>query len=156
MSTKLTPEMMHEISSKLSLGLYVTTVCDFVGISPSTFYAWKNRGEEEIERRLEGYPDDKEAQPYVNFAREIRRATAQSEVVAVGAFRKGFNGKDGWKAARDFLGRRYPAHWGNRQHVHHTGKIDHGADLAQAVEAQGPEAAQALVSAYTKALEGDE
>lgn len=153
---KLNDEITEEICKYLSVGLYVTTVCDLVGIVPSTFYAWQNKGEDEIERREKGHKADPKAQPYLDFCMAVRAACAQSEFVAVAAFRGGFSKSDGWKAAEKFLGRRYPGRWGNRQHVHHSGKIEHGSELAKAVEAQGPEAAQQLVSAYMKALEGDE
>ena len=48
--TKLTPQLIEDITNWLKLGYYQEDAATMVGISPSTYYEWMKRGEKFIEK----------------------------------------------------------------------------------------------------------
>lgn len=96
--SKLTPDMQHEIISRLTVGATIKATCDAVGISDETFSNWMKRGQAELLRRegkvKSGTPKWNEEQPYIGFFGEATRAQAAGLVTAAGRFREGMNPYD--------------------------------------------------------------
>lgn len=121
--TKLTQGTYDEIVTLLAEGNYVVTVCTAVGIVEETFGNWMERGEKDID----GTDHDG---IYRRFFVSATRALAEGELAMVRAVRgkavdrtalpDGYVEGD-WRAAAEFLQRRYPERWGKRvQETRHT------------------------------------
>lgn len=92
---ELTPSIVRKLVQALSVGLYVETACDIVGISRGTFYEWIKKGEEN--------PNSK----YGDFLTQIREALAKAEAYSVQKIRK----SDNWQAHAWWLERKFPQKW---------------------------------------------
>lgn len=110
--TKLTSDLTKQIAKLLTDGNYVETVCDYVGLSRSTFYEWLERGEN---------AEDGTDIEFAEFSDTIKKAIASVEMETVKSVRKG---PMNWQSKAWWLERRHPDRWGNRgkQQVEHTGK----------------------------------
>lgn len=105
-SIKLTQELQNLICDMLAAGNYIEAVCDYVGISGSTFYDWMRRGER-------GWKKDRDA-GFSEFSQAVKKARAKAEVMSVAHIRKA--GLDGqWQADAWFLERSFPERWGRRR-----------------------------------------
>lgn len=116
-NTKLTEEVQNELIRYVSQGVYMRQACEFVGISEQTIYNWMARGSAEI-LRLEANPKAKpiaKETPYLEFFKKMKRAENASEVRAVVLWQDEIKGD--WRAAKDFLARRFPDRWSPRLEV---------------------------------------
>lgn len=116
-NSRLTDELKKEILLLVGSGLYLKQVCEYVGVSESTIYYWLQRGSKEI-LRLESNPRSKpleKEKPYVDFFYDMKRAENQSEVRAVSSWQTAM--RDDWRAAREFLARRFPDRWSPRLEI---------------------------------------
>lgn len=97
--SKLTPELQSELCGLLTDWEPVETACGALGISDSTYYAWRKRGREEQDR-LAAWPENRKAgkreqarrereAPYLEFLEATTRAIAKGEAYAVDALRRG-------------------------------------------------------------------
>jgi transposase-like protein len=89
----------------VAAGSYAVVAARLAGVSPSTYYGWRKRAREEIERREAGAEPRREEDRYVRFYLEVDRADAQSEVTSVVNVRR--DGKHTW-----YLERRHRERWG--------------------------------------------
>lgn len=122
--TKLTPEIVNEISKIIRSGNYIETACAYVGINKTTFYDWLKRGAREKER-VSKNPRAKVKKseiPFVEFHDEIEKALAHSEIRDVAIIGKA--AEENWQAAAWRLERKFPERWGKRERyaIEHTGK----------------------------------
>lgn len=117
-TTKLNEDVENKLVQLISSGVYMKQACEFVGISEATVYNWMARGSAEV-LRLEGdskaRPLAKET-PYVNFFYQMKKAENASEVRAVSAWQAEIRDGD-WRAAKEFLARRFPDRWSPRLEV---------------------------------------
>ncbi len=113
--TKLTEEVQTQFTGLIAQGIFVRQACEFVGISEQTIYNWMARGSAEI-LRLENDPKAKPIKkeaPYVSFFQQVKKAENTSEIRSVTQWQNAI--KDGdWRAAKDFLARRFPDRWSPR------------------------------------------
>ena len=113
--TKLTEEVQSSFTGLIAQGIFVRQACEFVGISEQTIYNWMARGSAEI-LRLENDPKAKPIKkeaPYVSFFQQVKKAENTSEIRSVTQWQNAI--KDGdWRAAKDFLARRFPDRWSPR------------------------------------------
>ncbi len=113
--TKLTEEVQTQFTGLIAQGIFVRQACEFVGISEQTIYNWMARGSAEI-LRLENDPKArpiKKEAPYVSFFQQVKKAENTSEIRSVTQWQNAI--KDGdWRAAKDFLARRFPDRWSPR------------------------------------------
>lgn len=113
--TKLTEEVQTQFTGLIAQGIFVRQACEFVGISEQTIYNWMARGSAEIlrlENDSKAKPIKKEA-PYVSFFQQVKKAENTSEIRSVTQWQNAI--KDGdWRAAKDFLARRFPDRWSPR------------------------------------------
>lgn len=127
--TRLTPEVQEKICSALRTGNYIRTAAGWANVGESSVYAWLDRGrnaitagaanevwivdpedpdgdhilsDDGIPDRERRYVDFVEAMDKAEIEAEIRMATQWSMAAA----------KD-WRAAKEFLARRYPERWGD-------------------------------------------
>jgi predicted DNA-binding protein (UPF0251 family) len=129
--TKLTPQLIEEISNWLKLGYYQEDAAVMVGISPSTYYEWMKRGEKAIEKE-----DQKMLNPpltsndvelaasqaaeegeivnlYSEFSEAVKKARAEAEGAHIRNIRRASdNGV--WQASAWWLERSFPKKWGKR------------------------------------------
>ena len=98
--TKLTPELQEKICALIEAGNYAEVACKCVGISTSTFYAWRQRGEME------------DSGEYADFAAAVDAAEAQAERKAVVMVQMGM--REDPRLCMTFLERRFPARWQRR------------------------------------------
>ena len=114
-TTKLTEELQNEFCRLIAQGIFVRQACEFIGVSEQTIYNWMARGSSEI-LRLENNPKTKPSvkeAPFVEFFKQVKKAENTSEVRSVTQWQQAI--KDGdWRAAKDFLARRFPDRWSPR------------------------------------------
>lgn len=114
-NSKLTEEVQNEFTRLIAQGIFVRQACEFIGVSEQTIYNWMARGSAEI-LRLENNPRSKplsKEAPFVEFFRQVKKAENTAEVRSVTQWQQAI--KDGdWRAAKDFLARRYPDRWSPR------------------------------------------
>ena len=117
-NSKLTKEIQDEFCRLITQGIFVRQACEFIGVAEQTIYNWMARGSAEI-LRLENNPRSKMATkeaPFVEFFRAVKKAENTSEVRAVTQWQQAI--KDGdWRAAKDFLARRFPDRWSPRLEI---------------------------------------
>lgn len=99
---KLSPQLIETFARVIALGNYPITACQVVGIHISTYRQWMRRGEDDSTVGRES--------SYRAFYVRVGEANAAAEAYAVSKWR-GHMGTN-YKAARDFLARRYSSRWG--------------------------------------------
>lgn len=118
-SPNLTPDLQNKLVSVIAAGNYDDVACAHCGISDTVFYEWIQRGEGR-------HPTRNKTPLYAEFAEAIKKARADSEVVAVLSVRNAFS--KNWQAAMTFLERRRPDRWGRRDYMsvqhEHRGTVE--------------------------------
>lgn len=120
--TYLTEEVHKKFVQSLRAGNYISTICKHLGISRYTYYGWREKGKPSDIYDDDGtvigteYPDT----IYGEFMRDVDHAIASSEINAVGALTSHF--EDDWRAAAEFLSRKFPERWNPKVAVELTGK----------------------------------
>lgn len=104
-ATKMSPELVETFYRLVAEGNYYIAACEAVGISYATFRSWMAQGKVSS--------DDND--PFRAFYLLIREADSLAEQHAVRSWRKHFS-RD-YRAARDFLARRYPQRWAEQQRL---------------------------------------
>jgi transposase len=99
--TKLTDDVSDRLVALLRVGVAVDVAAETVGIAPSTFRAWMQRGER-------GGPRDA---PYRTFREAVERARGEHEAILAAATSRAA-GRGSWRAAAWLLERAYPERWG--------------------------------------------
>lgn len=104
MRLKLTPELIGKIARDVGEGNYINTVCQAYGISKTTYYDWRKKGQAGRSKL------------HKEFYEATEKAVALSEQRYVGVIKDA--ARDGtWTAAAWWLERRYPERWGKRDKV---------------------------------------
>lgn len=106
---KCTPELINQIAALVSSGNYIETACQISGISRSTFYDWKKKGEEG-------------KRPFLEFLDTIKKAEAIAEAKRIQLISQA--SEENWQAAAWYLERRFPERWGRKKvDMEHSGDI---------------------------------
>jgi len=100
--TLLTPEVQQKIIEALLLGNFFEIACEVAGVAARTGYEWRQRGEGRAKHR----PCN---EVYAQFAHAVNEAEHKAEQQQAARFYMA--GKDDWRAAAEFLARRYPGRW---------------------------------------------
>jgi hypothetical protein len=120
--SKLNDEVQRTIVEALRSGNFREPTAHFAGIAVSTLYSWLERGEAEraeeedarvaAEAKGETYvlPDER---PFAEFSEACTHAEAEAEVHAVAQLRLHMskNADGDWRAAVEYLRRRYTKRW---------------------------------------------
>ena len=104
--TKLTPAVQEQVVKALAAGNYFETACAYAGIDRMTGLEWIRRGEGRMRNRAAN-------EVYAEFADAVRKASTDAEVRTVANWQKAV--PEDWRAAKDFLARRYPTRWQERK-----------------------------------------
>ena len=111
---KLNDEVIEKAKNYISAGNYANVVCQYLGIDESTFYIWKQKGEEDLKNEKESI--------YVKFIKSIKEAEAEAEMRAVASIQKA--GNDGnWTAFAWYLERKHKDRWSVKKEVEHSGNV---------------------------------
>ena len=103
--TKLTREIIQSIAANIyPAGNYFEVACELAGISKQTGYDWMAMAEHR-KRRRPGI----DAELLSELLDAVNRANAQVESAAVTHWRSAF--ATDWKAAREYVVRRFPERW---------------------------------------------
>lgn len=97
--TKLTEELIEDFGTLLSLGNYIETVCDFLGVERRTYNNWYAAG-----KKKNGL--------YKKFFLTVKRAQADAEISLLAAVA---SGKPGWQSKAWMLERKGYDKWGRKQ-----------------------------------------
>lgn len=131
----LSAEITDRIVRMVRAGSYKEVAARAAGIGTSTLYSWQERGEAD---RVEGRQTEHAA-----FVEALTRAEAEAEVHAIAAVRKVM--ETDWRAAMDYLARRYPERWAKREKLEHTGA--QGGAIRLQSELSDPRVREALFDA---------
>jgi len=116
----LTPERSSKIVNAVKAGNYLETAAQYGGITAAGLHKWLKRGRDERERIENGEEANENESRYVEFVEAVENARAEAEVRAVALIQQA--GQAGtWQASAWYLERSYPARWGRREKVEHSG-----------------------------------
>ena len=95
--SKLTPEIQAKLIQAIRAGSHLITACRLVGVDYSSFRRWMIKGEKQSTGRFR------------EFCEAVRVCEAELEIRLVATWRQAT--VDDWRAASEFLSRRYPDRW---------------------------------------------
>jgi hypothetical protein len=98
---KLTAAVSERIVQAIRAGNYPEPAARAAGISPSTYYRWMTRGQQEP------------TGIFHDFAETVARAEGEAEVHAVAFIRRAMSAD--WRAALAYVERRHPERWRRQQ-----------------------------------------
>lgn len=111
--TKLTEELTARIAALLRNGNYIATACGVAGIHPDSYFAWRERGEADIEAGVRS--------AFAEFAEATTRARAEGRALLLQEIRSASRGTErrpgDWRAAAWILERSWPEEYGPRREV---------------------------------------
>jgi hypothetical protein len=114
--SKLTPDVQERICTAVRAGNYYEAACRYGGVSYANFRLWMLKGKQASSGKFH------------ELYEAVLKAEADAEVAVVALWKKQI--PDNWQAARDFLARRFPRRWGNKDRHEH----EHGGGLTLLVE----------------------
>ena len=162
--TKLDETMIERICELIKLQCSWNQICDMVGIAPMTLRNWRERGSQESSKRGDRL--------YRELVERINRAEAETYTEAVKVFQNAIKGGEkirktelhmensipvkskitetelapNWKAAVEWLARRYPEKWGKYE----TLRIE--SDMRLEIESMGLDV-DVVMEALVKVIE---
>ena len=138
--SKLTPEVRKRLINAIMAGNYYEPACRYAGVDYSTFRKWMQKGEQA------------KSGQYFEFFEEVKRAEAEAEARMVAQWQAQV--PNDWKAARDFLARRYPERWAQKERIdlEHSGEVVTRHDTTRITEqlAKDREFLEAIQRAYSE------
>lgn len=96
--SKLTKETQDRLISAIKAGATLEAACNYAGIDYTTFRKWMKKGESSRSGK------------FFEFFNAIKRAEAELEVRCALEWNKKIT--EDWRAAKEFLERRFPDRWG--------------------------------------------
>lgn len=118
--TKLTPTVRDQVCDAVRAGNYLKVAASAGGVTEQTIHNWIARGRDEKARVEEGHTPRKTEAVFLDFFEHLTRAEDQAEADAVRIWREQM--PDDWRAAKEYLARRFGERWGDKQRVEMTGK----------------------------------
>jgi hypothetical protein len=122
----ITLAQQKKIVGLLQTGHYVESACAYAGVAPSTFYLWRERGNEAATLRDQGKPVPRAELPYLHFKDAIELARLHGEAWLVeqiletaAELRTGKRGGQSWTAYMTILERTRRERWSRRERVDH-------------------------------------
>ena len=106
--SKFTPEVVVELERNIGAGLPYEIACNLSGIAYSTYRNWMVAAEENGADPL-----------LVEFLERIKRAEVVAEARLAAQWLD--KSRDDWRASRDYLARRWPERWANKERIEHSG-----------------------------------
>lgn len=118
--SKLTKNVREHLVEAVEAGNYVETAVRACGIGTSTYYRWMETGEADAAH-------DKST-IYRELWEAVKKAEAEAEAKALKQIRSAAS--DSWQAAAWYLERKFPARWGRKERIEHTGKDGEAISVA--------------------------
>ena len=141
-SKVLNQRVVDRIVAAIAIGCTYEAACAAGPISTRTFYDWMGRAERD--RLLAA-----DASPFLAFSERVEAANLEAERRITEQWAAAIPGD--WRAARDFLERRFPHRW-RRPEVRQEGARDYGGYLAPDNFLTDNERAKALLDAINAVL----
>lgn len=110
--SKLTPAVHKHLVEAIMAGNYIEPAVRACGIGVSTYYRWMEQGE--------AHAADGKATAYRDLWEAVKKAEGEAEIKALKQIRSAAS--ESWQAAAWYLERKFPARWGRKERVEHTGK----------------------------------
>lgn len=95
--SKLTPEVKQRLVDAVKAGNHITRACEYAGINKVTYYRWKARA------------STSKSGEYFDLLQELEEAESEAQVRMVAQWQSQI--PNDWRAAREFLARRFPDEW---------------------------------------------
>jgi len=95
--SKLTPETQSKLIQAIRAGSHLVVACRLVGVDYSSFRRWLIKGEKQSKGRFR------------EFCEAVRVSEAEVEIRLVASWQQA--AINDWRAASEFLSRRYPDRW---------------------------------------------
>ena len=92
--SKLTPEVKQRLVDAVKAGNHITRACEYAGISKMTYYRWKAKA------------STARSGEYFDLMQELEEAESQAQIRMVAQWQAQI--PNDWRAAREFLARRFP------------------------------------------------
>jgi len=118
--SKLTPELQEKLCGFIRAGNYETTAAEACGVSESTYFNWKAKGEKAQRGK------------YRDFLEDIKKAIAQAEALHVQRIVNA--GSAHWQASAWYLERKHHERWGRKEF---RGQLDREGRPTDPPEQQG-------------------
>lgn len=100
---KCNPDTIERLRKAIAAGNHIQTACAYVGIDRGTYYCWMHRAKQRPNTI------------YGEFARAMDAAQAECEVRIAAQWQQKV--PEDWRAARDFLAKRFPERWGDQVRI---------------------------------------
>lgn len=104
----LNDEVISNLCDAIRMGNYVKTACACIGVSYASYHRWMKKSREVGAKPI-----------YVKLAQEVAAAEAEIESKVVKNWMD--QTPTEWQASRDFLARRFPNRWANKEKREITG-----------------------------------
>jgi hypothetical protein len=112
--TFCTPELTKKICAAIRTGLTYKDACLVAGISETSFYEWRSKGEQELARLNEkGARRRSSMQPYADFAESLKKAVPQRKLTLLNNIRKA----NAWQSDAWLLERLHYDEFGKRERI---------------------------------------
>ena len=108
--SKLTPEVKRRLVDAVKAGNHITRACEFAGIGKATYYRWKAKA------------DTSKSGEYFELMRELEEAESQAQIRMVAQWQSQI--PNDWRAAREFLARRFPDEGSSLEKREISGDVD--------------------------------
>ena len=95
--SKLTPEVKRRLVDAVKAGNHITRACEYAGINKVTYYRWKAKA------------STSKSGEYFDLLQELEEAESEAQVRMVAQWQSQI--PTDWRAAREFLARRFPDEW---------------------------------------------
>lgn len=132
--SKLTPKVREHLVKAIEAGNYVETAVRACGIGTSTYYRWMETGEADVAHG--------KATIYRDLWEAVKKAEAEAETKALKQIRSAAS--ESWQAAAWYLERKFPARWGRKERVEHTGKDGEAISVSHDFDREVAELVQVL------------
>ena len=95
--TKMTEDVRKRLVDAVKAGNHITRACEYAGISKMTYYRWKAKA------------STARSGEYFDLMQELEEAESQAQIRMVAQWQAQI--PNDWRAAREFLARRFPDDW---------------------------------------------
>ncbi len=107
--TLLTRAKADRLREVVAIGNYLTIACRQAGVAYSTYQRWRARGEKERAGDESTVPLSADESDYVYLLEQIEEGLAEAEANTVEIWQAAMS--EDWRAAAEFLARRFPQRW---------------------------------------------
>ena len=108
--SRLTTDVKKRLTDAVKAGNHITRACEYAGIAKATYYRWKAKAA------------NAKSGEYFDLMQELEEAESQAQVRMVAQWQAQI--PTDWRAAREFLARRFPDEWSSLEKREISGDSD--------------------------------